>query len=186
MILVGDGQTYERSVITDWIVRQQRENHGSFLSPMTGQMISSEEMSVLVPNFALRHVIEELHGQQSQQPQQRLPFTTPPRGPKPSTTQSHLRANASSFISPSNSSKLTRNDQKQIPRGTEITAWLMALKIRKSEAERYAAGLEALGFDDASDLVALEAPYLDEIVGMKKFHAKKIMAKVESMFLARV
>ena len=50
VLLRGDGQSYERVAVADWL-----QQHGT--SPLTGQPATADS---LMPNFALRSVLQAL------------------------------------------------------------------------------------------------------------------------------
>ena len=66
----------------------------------------------------------------------------------------------------------------QFPVETEtVVEWLMALKIKGSDAEKYAVALEEIGVDAPEHMYALEAEDLED-VGMKKVHRRVVMSRV--------
>ena len=58
-----------------------------------------------------------------------------------------------------------------------VVGWLMALKIKGADAEKYAVALEEIGVDAPEHMYALEAEDLEE-VGMKKVHRRVVMRRV--------
>ena len=68
--------------------------------------------------------------------------------------------------------------QPQAEAETEtVVGWLMALKIKGADAEKYAVALEEIGVDAPEHMYALEAEDLEE-VGMKKVHRRVVMRRV--------
>ena len=57
VVCTGDGQTYERAAITQWLAT-------SDASPVTGQLLASRD---LLPNHALRSIIEATQARPSRQ-----------------------------------------------------------------------------------------------------------------------
>ena len=53
VILIGDGHTYERAAITEWLKLHPR-------SPLTGAMLSDASQRLLVPNLTLKKMADEV------------------------------------------------------------------------------------------------------------------------------